>query len=174
MTPSFTFDLALRLEIICDLMYRQTVLSPAFDLAEFARERGLDLDAVGSSPIPAVIEYFESIELTPELLAEVEDLSLEFGTPSSDILDQVWPGQDEGDDGDELRLESLRGVERCINLRRFELTDLLPGYDEVDISPLVELPQLQTVELDDVLREQPAWAALVDRGVVESDDDDLD
>ena len=67
-------DFGLKLLVIEELMYRQKVLQPRFDIHEFAREyetREISVESDGYAVIPEAERYFHNLGISDELLSRV-------------------------------------------------------------------------------------------------------
>jgi hypothetical protein len=127
-------DLNLKLAVIDELMYRQSVLTPAFDVRRFAKAyegREIDIESEGYDAIAEVLEHFDRLPLTAADLAHVTELCFEGG---NEVYSQVAPFWD-GEDG-RFVVRSFADVVHLPNLRRVELmgfaaagTDLSPLHD---------------------------------------------
>lgn len=77
-TPDKTFrDIGLKLLVVEELMYRQSLLTPRFDIHAFAAEyskRQISVEDDGYAPIPEVLAYFKALPIAPDLLAQVTSL----------------------------------------------------------------------------------------------------
>lgn len=70
-------DIGLKLLVIEDLMYRQTLLVPRFDIHAFAAEytkRQISVEDDGYAQIPEVLRYFKALPIAPALLKRVTTL----------------------------------------------------------------------------------------------------
>jgi hypothetical protein len=113
-------DFNFKLIVIDELMYRQRVLTPAFDLGNSMLARGIDLPAVyvlendlDEDVLAESRTYFEGLEISDELLAGIEELCFDAG------LDIYWhcaPAWD-GEDG-LFDVHSLDDLALLPNLRR--------------------------------------------------------
>lgn len=93
-------DVGLKLLVIEELMYKQRVLTPVFDVHEFAREfdkREISVESDGYEVIPEVLQYFRNLPIPAELLAKVEKLHQSSGLDGgADIVYQIHPFWDPG------------------------------------------------------------------------------
>ncbi|MGD7704853.1 DUF6892 domain-containing protein [Microlunatus sp. Y2014] len=93
-------DLGLKLLVIEELMYRQGVLEPKFDVREFAREydkREISVEDDGYKPIPEVQRYFKHLPIADDLLAKVERLHQSSGLDGgAEFMRQLHPFWDPG------------------------------------------------------------------------------
>lgn len=104
-TPDKTFrDIGLKLLVIEELMYRQSLLTPRFDIHAFAAEyskRQISVDDDGHSPIPEALAYFKALPIAPALLDTVTTLhqssGLDGGPAFIQHLHPFWdPGAGDG------------------------------------------------------------------------------
>ncbi len=92
-------DFNFKLCVIQELMYDKEILQPAFDAHEFAENhaaRAIDIDEEGYDVIAECKTFFEELELTPELLAQVKEITLSLGGQT--IAHQIipfWDGEDD-------------------------------------------------------------------------------
>lgn len=93
-------DIGLKLLVIEELMYRQRLLTPVFDVHEFAKEfdkREISVESDGYEVIPEVLQYFRNLPIPAELLAKVEKLHQSSGLDGgADIVYQIHPFWDPG------------------------------------------------------------------------------
>lgn len=98
-------DFGLKLLVVEELMYRQRVLEPRFDIYEFVQEydkREISVDKDGYAIIPEVERYFRNLPISDELLARVESLHQSSGLDGgSEFLTHLFPFWDPGS-GDEV------------------------------------------------------------------------
>lgn len=125
-----------RLAVIQELMYEQNLLTPRFDVHEFAEERGFDPYAFGFEMIPAVREWFEKLPIPASLAEKVETLSLDGGSDIYLELIPTWDGED-----DNFTIETLTPEDVAL------------------------LPRLHTVDDNGVFVAPGARPALTDRGI---------
>ena len=95
--PKFV-DFNFKLAVIQVLMYEQAILTPPFDVYEFAKNyssRQINIDEEGYEIIPEVKEYFEQLEIPTEALLNVEEIC-QYG--SNEIYLQLCPFWDGEDD----------------------------------------------------------------------------
>jgi hypothetical protein len=82
-------------------MYRQRVLTPAFDLGNSMLARGIDLPAVyvlendlDEDVLAESRTYFEGLEISDELLAGIEELCFDAGLDIYWHCAPAWDGED--------------------------------------------------------------------------------
>ncbi|GGO02111.1 DUF6892 domain-containing protein [Saccharibacillus kuerlensis] len=125
-------DFNFKLAVIEELMYKQNVLKPRFDVVAFAQEyalREISIAEEGDRPIPEVREYFERLVLTEQDLAHVTKLVIGSGQQAQLQIVPFWNG--EGSCFDVHTLEDLRHLP---NLRVLQIVKLL----KADLSPALE------------------------------------
>lgn len=104
--PTVLFrDFNFKLLVIEELMYRQEILLPKFDLDLFAKEyvkREIDRDEDGYECIPEVKKYFKNVEISMTLLDKVTQLYQDSGLGGGAVfLEHMHPFWDPGM-GDEV------------------------------------------------------------------------
>lgn len=130
-------DFAFKLLVVEKLMYGDETLSPAFNLRQHMRARGIeDLDAyVGENGLEYTIldearTYFENLEIPAELLAGVEELTFDGGHQVFMECAPVWDGED-----DLFDVHRLDDLDLLPNLKSFtggrELEHMLPGARDI-------------------------------------------
>ncbi|MER6120296.1 hypothetical protein [Streptomyces sp. NPDC001743] len=124
--PAFR-DFNFKLLVIEQLMYNDETLTPAFRIADCLKAKGIDdpqTYAYDNDLTHTVLaesrEHFEALEISAELLATVEELSLDGGLEVYQECSPVWDGEDDLfdvrslDDLDLLpNLKLIEGVEDC-------------------------------------------------------------
>ncbi|TAA47607.1 DUF6892 domain-containing protein [Corallincola spongiicola] len=124
-------DFALKLAVIEQLMYRQNVLSPKFDIHAFAAEydkRQIDITSDGYEIIPEAQKYFRNLTISPEQLAKVTELYFDCGLGGgASVYQQMWPFWDPGC-GDEViavttkaaaDIQQLPNLKKVVGLEHF-------------------------------------------------------
>lgn len=98
-------DFGLKLLVIEELMYRQRILTPAFDIHEFAKEydkREIDIETDGYAIIPEAKTYFQNLAIPDDLLSQIETLHQSSGVDGGPrFIDHLFPFWDPGA-GDEV------------------------------------------------------------------------
>ncbi|MGW7456005.1 DUF6892 domain-containing protein [Streptomyces sp. NPDC054787] len=126
-------DFNFKLLVVEKLMYWDETLAPAFSLEQHMRARGIeDLDAyVKENELEYTIldearAYFEELEIPPELLATVEELTFDGGHQVFMECAPVWDGED-----DLFDVGCLDDLELLPNLKLFtggrDLEHMVPG-----------------------------------------------
>lgn len=98
MALTFT-DLNFKLVVVNELMYNQSVLGPAFDLAAFLAGRGLAEPEYGEVCAEA-LAYVEQLDVPEDLAATITSLYQDGG---DEIYLQLCPGWDGEDDTFDVR-----------------------------------------------------------------------
>ena len=91
-------DFNFKLMVIQTLMYDRKVLTPAFDVYEFAKrykKRAIDIDEEGYEVIPEVRKYFANYPIPASLLGEIEKLEQDGGDDVYLQLRPFWDGEDD-------------------------------------------------------------------------------
>lgn len=99
-----------RLAIIQELMFGQDLLTPRFDVHDFARDlgaRSFDPDEIGYEVIPAVRDWFRDLPIPERLAEHVETLVLDGGNDVYLQLIPQWDGEDDSFDIATLTAEDL-------------------------------------------------------------------
>lgn len=117
-------DFGLKLLVIEELMYRQQVLTPRFDLAEFAQEydkREINAEKDGYAIVPEVQRYFRNLAIPADLLAQVRTLHQSSGLDGgAEIMTHLFPFWDPGmgDDAIAVTAKAVRDLPLLPNLTR--------------------------------------------------------
>ncbi|MER6349574.1 DUF6892 domain-containing protein [Streptomyces sp. NPDC001595] len=130
-------DFNFKLLVVEKLMYWDNTLTPAFDLREHMRARGIDDldDYVEKNELEYTVldeprTYFEELEIPAELLATVDELTFDGGHQVFMECAPVWDGED-----DLFDVRSLDDLDLLPNLRLFTggraLEHMIPGALEV-------------------------------------------
>ncbi|SDK41852.1 DUF6892 domain-containing protein [Streptomyces indicus] len=113
-------DFNLKLVVIDVLMYRQGLLTPAFDLDTRMRERGIEIPAVyvlendiDDEILDESRTFFEELVIADELLAEVDLLCFDAGQEIYRHCAPAWGGED-----DLFDIRSLDDLALLPNLKR--------------------------------------------------------
>lgn len=89
---NFNFKLA----IIQVLMYDLEVLTPAFDIYDFAEEyEGEEIDTESFDPIEPAIEYFKELPIPKNLAEKVEVIDMDGGNEIFLNIIPQWDGEDD-------------------------------------------------------------------------------
>ncbi|CAM4199183.1 hypothetical protein BOTU111921_16535 [Bordetella tumbae] len=127
-------DFGLKLLVIEELMYRQKVLEPCFDIHEFAQEyekREISVEADGYAIIPEAERYFRNLAVPDNLLAQVERLHQSSGLDGGpSFLDHLFPFWDPGvgDEPISVTVKAADDLALLPNLKRISgLENSRPG-----------------------------------------------
>ncbi|NOU72499.1 hypothetical protein GC098_13860 [Paenibacillus sp. LMG 31458] len=116
-------DFNFKLVVIEELMYRQNILEPAFDLYAFVAdylERDINIEDEGYEIIPEAKTYFEELVLTSDHLAHVKELIFDGGLQIYTQIVPFWAGEDELFD-----VHSLEDASHLPNLTTLSVTSML-------------------------------------------------
>ncbi|WBQ02186.1 DUF6892 domain-containing protein [Kribbella sp. CA-293567] len=146
-------DFGLKLLVIEELMYRQRVLEPRFDVHEFAQEydkREISVEQDGYAIIPEVQRYFRNLAIPDELLARVETLHQSSGLDGgSEFFRHLFPFWDPGS-GDEAIPVTTKAVADL---------DLLPNLTRIsgleNSEPSTKLRKILTTRGIELTPEDP-------------------
>ncbi len=117
-------DLGFKLAVANELMYNQEILTPKVDVYKFIeRKRNLTkseafdtIEEEGYEIIPEVLEYFENLEITSEMVKDIEELYTDGGDPIYLQVVPFWSGEDD-----------------IFNIKSADDANLLPNLKEVTI-----------------------------------------
>ena|SRR6218665_2070807 len=107
-------DFNFKLAVIEQLMYREQLLLPVFDLKTFIGQekwQKVDREKHPSKAVPGVKKYFKDLVIPAELLAQVEILDQNYHTVYHQIT-PFWDGE-----GDEFNITSAEDVALLPNLK---------------------------------------------------------
>ncbi|MBA4145672.1 MAG: hypothetical protein C0523_07915 [Cytophaga sp.] len=116
-------DFNFKLAIIQVLMYEQHVLTPVFDVHEFAERyqtRAIDVDSEGDEIIPEVKAYFEALEIDQQHAEAVTEIYQDGGNDIYMNVIPFWSGET-----DDFNILSFEDVAHFPNLKKITLF-----YDE--------------------------------------------
>ncbi|WP_417800416.1 DUF6892 domain-containing protein [Tenacibaculum sp.] len=137
-------ELNFKLAVINELMYVQEVLQPKLEVYEFIeKQRNLTsseaydiIEEEGYEIIPEVLEYFKNLELTSEMVENIEELNMDGGDEIYGQIIPFWDGED-----DVFSVNSAVDSTLLPNLKRISLL-----YSEND--SLLEEFQEKGIEAD--------------------------
>jgi len=112
-------DFNAKLQVIEELMYKQGMLTPRFDVRDFARwytARQIDIEAESFAVIPEALAYFRDLPIPSRLAYEITSLYIDGG---SEIFHQIYPQWD-GED-DTFDLHSVADYRQFPNLKKLSL-----------------------------------------------------
>lgn len=125
----------MKLLVIEELMYRQKVLKPQFDIHLFAKEyekREISVEIDGYEIIPEVETYFKNLPISDELLAKVETLRQSSGLDGgSEFIYHLYPFWDPGS-GDKAIPVSNKAI---IDLELLPNLKLISGLENSKPTP---------------------------------------
>ena len=114
---SFEFKLA----VIQSLMYDKELLTPKFDIYDFAKVyegREIDVDEEGYEPIQEAVDWFKALQIPVTLADEITELVMDGG---NEIFGQIIPFWDGEDDYFDIRNVSEEEIRQFKNLKRMEV-----------------------------------------------------
>lgn len=123
-------DVNFKMLVLQDLMYRQRLLTPAFDVNEFVEGhtgRDIDLNEEGYEPIPEVLAYFAEYPVPRDLLDKVVELDQDGGNEIYLQIAPLWGGED-----DFFDIKDFSDVDLLPNLRTLRVG----GVDEATLQAL--------------------------------------
>ncbi|MBL3658635.1 DUF6892 domain-containing protein [Fulvivirga sediminis] len=115
---SFT-DFGFKLAVIEELMYTQGLLTPQFDVHEFAKwytKREIDIDEEGYEPIAEVTQYFKDFPVPKRLAPKLTEIYQDGG---NDVYMNLVPFA--GGDEDYWDIESVEDAKLFPNLKKVTL-----------------------------------------------------
>jgi hypothetical protein len=110
------------------------------DLAESVLGRPVDLERDGYEPIREAYDYLARYQLSDAVLAEVEALKFDGGSPIYRYFYYFWGGEERDYD-----VASVAGIARLTNLREFNHASMLKRFDAAH---LVGLDHLETLSFE--------------------------
>ena len=150
-----------------DLNFKLSVVSALHDLgyyveeAERISEENEDWDD-DHEAIPAVLEFYEQLDVNPAYLKEIEGLYPDGGDLAYQYATIAWDGEDE-----QFDISSLEGIEYLENLKVFAPSSMIT-MQGVDYSPLLACKKLEKADVLYIRKDDKADAvikALHDKGV---------
>jgi Family of unknown function (DUF6892) len=125
-------DFNLKLIVIEELMYRQSVLRPRFDLQALAESSALpegDNSPTETGIATAALAYFQQLQLTTRHLLEVTELVFDAALTIYQQIHPNWNGPDAT-----FEVRSLEDLALLPNLRRVYLNSMIdPEMAEVEL-----------------------------------------
>lgn len=103
---NFNFKLA----VIQELMYEKKLLTPAFDIYEFAEEytrREIDIDDEGYEPIKEAKKWFKDLQIPKSMASEITELDMDGGNDIYLEIAPFWDGEDSIFDVNKLTEEEV-------------------------------------------------------------------
>ena len=133
-------DFNFKLAIIEELMYNKKILTPKFDVYEFAEfydKREIDIEEDGYEPISEVVEYFKKLEIDKKFAEEITEIYQDGGNEIYMNITPFWDGED-----DEFNIRNYDDVKHFPNLKKMTLFETDPKIFEelkakgIDAKPL--------------------------------------
>lgn len=112
-------DFGFKLCVIQELMYKQELLKPRFDISEFVKlydERKIDLEEEGYAPISEITQYFKDLQIPKKLASKVTRIYQDGG---NDIYKQLVRFGD-GSEG-YWNIKTAKDVKNFPNLKQIVL-----------------------------------------------------
>ena len=120
--PTLKFEsFGFKLAIVQSLMYDRELLTPRFDIYDFAEAyegRNIDVDEEGYEPISEALEWFKSLQIPVALADEITELIVDGG---NEIYGQIIPFWDGEDDYFNIKKVSVEEIKQFKNLKRMEV-----------------------------------------------------
>ncbi|MCC3650876.1 hypothetical protein LIX60_05170 [Streptomyces sp. S07_1.15] len=120
-------DVNFKLLVVEQLMYGDKTLTPAFDMREHMRARGvedlhtyIEQNALEHTVLDEARAYFEALEIPAGLLTTVEELTFDGGLQVFMECAPIWDGED-----DLFDLHSLDDLDLLPNLKLFSGAEML-------------------------------------------------
>lgn len=111
-----------KLLVIEELMYTKSLLTPKFDVYEFALVKDFDVESEGYDVIPSVVNWFKKLEIPKKFADEITELVFDGGNT---IYSQIYPFWDGEDDVFDIKRIPSSDFEALPNLKKFVTTTLL-------------------------------------------------
>ena len=96
--PTATFSSRnLKLAVVNELMYKQNLLTPKFDLSDFFWNntgRKIHLEEEGYEPLPEALEWFDKLPIPLSMTTNVEALQTDGGDKINLNIWRFWDGED--------------------------------------------------------------------------------
>ncbi len=108
-----------KLAIIQELMYNQEILTPKFDLYEFAewyKEREIDIEKEGYEFIPEVVQYFTDLPIKSNYAHLITEIYQDGGDEIYSQLIPFWTGEE-----DDFNIQSAEDAIHFPNLKKVTL-----------------------------------------------------
>ncbi len=120
--PALKFEsFGFKLAIVQYLMYDKELLTPKFDIYDFAQVyegRKIDVDEEGYEPIQEAVEWFKTLQIPVTLADEITELVIDGG---NEIYSQIIPFWDGEDDYFDIKNVSEEEVKQFKNFKRMEV-----------------------------------------------------
>ena len=118
MTATFQ-DINFKLCVIEELMYRQNLLIPKFDIFKFIenyKDRKIDIDEEGYEIIPEALEYFEKLDIPLELLTNISEMYQDGGNEIYMQICPFWDGEN-----NQYNITNTKDVSLLPNLKKMTI-----------------------------------------------------
>ena len=131
--PSLKFEsFGFKLAIVQSLMYDKKLLTPKFDIYDFAQVyegRKIDVDKEGYEPIQEAVEWFKKLPIPVTLADEMTELLVD---GENEIYSQIIPFWDGEDDYFDIRNVSEEEIRQFKNLKKMEVMPQ-ENWDEMEV-----------------------------------------
>lgn len=120
--PTLKFEsFGFKLAVVQSLMYDRELLTPRFDIYDFAEvyeDRSIDVEEEGYEPIKEAVDWFKSLQIPATLADEITELIVDGG---NEIYGQIIPFWDGEDDYFDIKNVSEEEIRQFKNLKRLEV-----------------------------------------------------
>ena len=141
--PVLHFDsYQFKLMVMEELMYKKGLLSPKFDIYDYAEKntkREIDVDSEGYEVIPEAKKWFKDYPIPEKLASEITELTWDGGF---EVFHQIYPYWDGEDDCFDIKKLSADEVRQFVNLRKVNVG---AGFSKKAIKVLKD----QSIEVGD-------------------------
>lgn len=135
--PLLHFDsYQFKLLVMEELMYKKDLLSPKFDIYDYAEKnpkREIDVDSEGYEAIPEAKKWFKDYPIPDKLASEITELTWDGGL---EVFRQIYPFWDGEDDFFDIKKLSEDEVKQFVNLRKVNVG---AGFSKKAIQVLKDL-----------------------------------
>ena len=132
-------DLNFKLMVIDELMYVNKLLSPEFNLRDFAKAYDArEISVSGYESIPEALDYMRGLAIPQELLSRITHLSYDASREIYGQLVPFWDGED-----DRFGVSSLSDLDKLENIQKIE------GFNErlvESFSPVIESKNITVIK----------------------------
>lgn len=114
-------DFNFKLAVVQVLMYEKNLLSPRFDIYEFAKEyerREIDIEEEGYEPIREAVNWFKKLPVPLKLADEITEINMDGG---NEIYHQIIPFWDGEDDYFDIRKLTAADLGQFHNLKKMTI-----------------------------------------------------
>lgn len=141
--PVLHFDsYQFKLMVIEELMYKKGLLSPKFDIYDYAEKnpkREIDVDSEGYEAIPEAKKWFKDYPIPDKFAPEITELTWDGGL---EVFHQIYPFWDGEDDFFDIKKLSLDEIKQFVNLKKVNVGT---GFSKKAIKALKD----QRIEVED-------------------------